>query len=97
MQGRTIRAIMHSCDYYAATSRTLIGLDGYNGTPVPGRLTINGTAFIPARLRQFCRTDSQNIASGRLQDPLGNAAEQRAGYDILTLQADCKQIGLAVA
>lgn len=44
-QGRTIRAIMHSYDYYAATSRTLVSLDGYNGTPVPVRLTINGTAF----------------------------------------------------
>lgn len=44
-QGRTIRAIMHEYDIYAATSRTLIGLDGYNTTPVPQRLRINGTLF----------------------------------------------------
>jgi hypothetical protein len=28
-QGRTIRAVTHDYDFYAATSRTLIGLDGY--------------------------------------------------------------------
>lgn len=44
-QGRTIRAIMHEYDIYAATSRTLIGLDGYNSTPAPSRLRINGTQF----------------------------------------------------
>lgn len=44
-RGRTIRAIMHEYDFYAGTSRTLIGLDGYNATPVPQRLRINGTVF----------------------------------------------------
>lgn len=44
-QGRAIRAIAHDYDFYAATSRTLIGLDGYNATPVPQRLRINGTNF----------------------------------------------------
>lgn len=44
-QGRTIRAIMHEYDIYAATSRTLIGLDGYNATPAPQRLRINSTNF----------------------------------------------------
>ncbi len=44
-QGRTIRAIMHEYDIYAATSRTLIGIDGYNATLVPQRLRINGTLF----------------------------------------------------
>ncbi len=42
-QGRTIRAIAHEYDLYAATSRTLIGLDGYNVIPEPKRLRINGT------------------------------------------------------
>ncbi len=44
-RGRAIRAIAHDYDFYAATSRTLIGLDGYNATPVPQRLRINGTNF----------------------------------------------------
>ena len=44
-QGRTIRAVIHNYDFYAATSRTLIGLDGYNMTPQPSRLRINGTVF----------------------------------------------------
>lgn len=44
-QGRAIRAIAHDYDFYAATSRTLIGLDGYNATPAPQRLRINGTTF----------------------------------------------------
>lgn len=44
-QGRTIRAITHDYDFYAAISRTLIGLDGYNATPAPQRLRINGTVF----------------------------------------------------
>lgn len=44
-QGRAIRAIAHDYDFYAGTSRTLIGLDGYNATPAPQRLRINGTTF----------------------------------------------------
>jgi hypothetical protein len=44
-QGRTIRAVIHDYDFYAATSRTLIGLDGYNAAPQPSRLRINGTIF----------------------------------------------------
>ncbi|MBY0303606.1 MAG: hypothetical protein K2W86_00450 [Sphingomonas sp.] len=44
-QGRTIRAVVHSYDLYAATSTTLIGLDGYNATPAPQLLRINGTLF----------------------------------------------------
>jgi len=44
-QGRAIRAIAHDYDFYAATSRTLIGIDGYNATPAPQRLRINGTQF----------------------------------------------------
>lgn len=44
-QGRTIRALVHSYDFYASTSTTLIGIDGYNATPVPQRLRINGTNF----------------------------------------------------
>jgi len=44
-QGRTIRALVHSYDFYASTSTTLIGIDGYNATPVPQRLRINGTSF----------------------------------------------------
>ncbi len=44
-QGRAIRAIAHDYDFYAGTSRTLIGLDGYNATPAPQRLRINGTNF----------------------------------------------------
>ena len=44
-RGRAIRSIAHDYDFYAATSRTLIGLDGYNATPVPQRLRINGTNF----------------------------------------------------
>lgn len=44
-QGRTIRAVVHSYDLYAGTSTTLIGIDGYNATPVPQRLRINGTQF----------------------------------------------------
>ena len=44
-QGRAIRAITHDYDLYAATSRTLIGLDGYNTTPIPQRLRINSTLF----------------------------------------------------
>lgn len=44
-QGRTIRALIHSYDFYASTSTTLIGIDGYNATPVPQRLRINGTNF----------------------------------------------------
>ena len=44
-QGRTIRAVIHNYDFYAATSRTLIGLDGYNMAPQPSRLRINGTVF----------------------------------------------------
>jgi hypothetical protein len=44
-QGRVIRAIAHDYDFYAATSRTLIGLDGYGLTPEPSRLRINGTVY----------------------------------------------------
>lgn len=44
-QGRAIRALVHSYDFYAATSTTLIGIDGYNATPAPQRLRINGTNF----------------------------------------------------
>lgn len=44
-QGRTIRALVHSYDFYAGTSSTLIGIDGYNATPAPQRLRINGTNF----------------------------------------------------
>ncbi|WP_188236220.1 hypothetical protein [Sphingopyxis sp. LK2115] len=44
-QGRTIRALVHSYDFYASTSTTLIGIDGYNATPAPQRLRINGTNF----------------------------------------------------
>lgn len=44
-QGRTIRALVHSYDFYASTSTTLIGIEGYNATPVPQRLRINGTNF----------------------------------------------------
>ena len=44
-QGRTIRAVIHDYDFYSATSRTLIGLDGYNAAPQPSRLRINGTIF----------------------------------------------------
>jgi len=44
-QGRTIRAVVHSYDLYAGTSTTLIGIDGFNATPVPLRLRINGTQF----------------------------------------------------
>ena len=44
-QGRTIRAVLHSYDLYAGTSTTLIGIDGFNATPVPLRLRINGTQF----------------------------------------------------
>jgi hypothetical protein len=44
-QGRAIRAVVHSYDFYAGVSSTLIGLDGYNATPAPQRLRINGTNF----------------------------------------------------
>ena len=44
-QGRAIRALVHSYDFYAGTSTTLIGIDGYNATPAPQRLRINGTQF----------------------------------------------------
>lgn len=44
-QGRIIRAIAHEYDFYAATSRTLIGLDGYGLTPEPSRMRINGTVY----------------------------------------------------
>lgn len=44
-QGRAIRALVHSYDFYAGTSTTLIGIDGYNATPAPQRLRINGTNF----------------------------------------------------
>ncbi len=44
-QGRTIRALVHSYDFYASTSTTLIGIDGYNVTPAPQRLRIIGTNF----------------------------------------------------
>lgn len=44
-QGRAIRAVVHSYDFYAGTSTTLIGLDGYNATPAPQRLRINGSTF----------------------------------------------------
>ena len=45
-QGRNIRAIAHEYDFYAASSRTLIGLDGYGLTPEPSRLRINGTVYL---------------------------------------------------
>lgn len=45
-QGRTIRAVAHEYDFYAASSRTLIGLDGYGVTPEPSRLRINGTVYL---------------------------------------------------
>ena len=44
-QGRTIRSIVHNYDFYAGTSSTLIGIDGYNAVPAPQRLRINGTLF----------------------------------------------------
>ncbi|MCZ8352079.1 MAG: hypothetical protein O9352_19440 [Rhizobium sp.] len=44
-QGRAIRAIAHEYDFYAATSRTLIGLGGYGVSPEPSRLRINGTVY----------------------------------------------------
>ena len=44
-QGRTIRSVVHSYDLYVGTSTTLIGIDGYNATPAPQRLRINGTNF----------------------------------------------------
>ncbi len=44
-QGRTVRTIMHEYDFYASVSRTVVSLDGYNATPVPTRLRVNGTIF----------------------------------------------------
>lgn len=44
-QGRTVRTIAHEYDFYAAASRTLIGLGGYGVTPEPSRLRINGTVY----------------------------------------------------
>ena len=44
-QGRAIRALAHSYDFFAGTSTTLIGIDGYNATPAPQRLRINGTVY----------------------------------------------------